>query len=419
MNRCAGIAALAYLMSNQDGWRPGAVYWPAALVFLLMVHPLAARATRVAAAVAGGAALSFLGWADPALTAVIAVPLAAGALANWRAAMARAAGMSAIAGVLDQVGSGTAQLISAARSERIRRDYLAAVERFHDVFSGQTRRVSMAAAVAEIAFSPATILAVALTAGTVLATPGIDVLAFVLLGPVIGGCVATLTRNLPTDASPPFTTDSPVNIRTIVERLRSVAFLGSAARKALIAAILTAVLQGFALALAITMVWSLLDQYGSPWEPLLLLLVVAIAHTLALRWSIGSARVAGIVALRRLSHRITDRILRAPEGSLAAYEDQLSRLVAREAVIISGLPVHALRSFVSAGLTPVTALLTIIVIEWQLAVPVLFLSPLVVLAVCLLLKELHRDLQSAFVATNRVLAFLGASHGEPLPGVEK
>ncbi|MGH3973675.1 MAG: hypothetical protein ACRDS9_10170, partial [Pseudonocardiaceae bacterium] len=359
----------------------------------------------------------FLGWSDPVLTAVVAVPLVAGALANRRAAVGRATGMSAIGSVRDRVGAGTAQLISAGHNERIRHDYLATVDRFHDVFSVQTRRVSTATALTEIAFSPVTILAVVLTAGTVLAIPGADMLAFVLLGPVIGGCVATLIRNQSTGAPPPCTTDTQANIRMAIERLRLMYVLDSAARKAAIAAIITAMLQGVALALAITMVWSLLDQHSSPWPPLFLLLVVAIAHTLALRWSIGSARVAGVAVLRRLSRRITDRILMAPEGSLTAYEDQLSRLATREAVTISGLPVHALQPFVSAVLTPVTAMLTMIVIEWQLVIPALLLLPLVVLAICLLLKEPRRDLQSALAATNRVLAFLGASRGESLPGV--
>lgn len=414
-----GLAALGFMTPNQDGWRPGVVYLLAALTFLLISYPLAARVTRSGATVAGAAALGFLGWADPALTAVVAVPLMVGALANWRAAVGRTTGMSAIAAVLDQVGTGTAKLISAGHRERIRNDYLATVDRFHEVFSAQTRRVSTAAALAEIAFSPVTILAMALTAGAVLATPGADVLAFVLLGPVIGGCVATLTRNQPTSAPPPITTGPHVNIRTAVEHLRCMIIFGGDARKAAVAAIVTAVLQGVALALAITMVWALLDQHRLLRLPLFLLLAVAIAHILALRWSIGSARVAGIIVLRRLSHRITDQILMAPEGSLTGYEDQLSRLVTRDVVTISGLSVHALRPFASAGLTPVAAMLTMIVIEWQLTIPALFLLPLVVLAAFLLLKEPRRDLLSALAAINRVLAFLGASRNKSLPGVEK
>ncbi len=401
-----GLAVLGRIMLGQDGWRSGAMYWLAALTLLLVVHPLAARATRLGATVAGVAALGFLGWAEPALTAVVAVPLVAGALANWRAAAARTAGMSAVGAALDRVSASTAQLISAVRSEKIRHDHLATVDRFHNVFSAQTRRVSTAVALAEIAFSPVTILAVVLTAGTVLVTPGVDVLAFLLLGPVIGDCVATLTRHQPMRAPPQFTTDTHANIRMTIGRLRSAVTPGSDVRKAAIAAIVTALLHGVSLALAITVVWSLLDQDRSPWLPLFSLLAVAIAHTLALRWSSGSAQVAGVAVLRQLSHRIIDRILMAPEGSLAKYEDQLSRLATRDAVTISGLPVHALRSFVSAGLTPVTAMLTMIMIEWQLAIPALLLLPLVALAVRVLLKEPCRDLQSALAATNRVLDFL-------------
>ncbi len=414
-----GLAALGRLMPNQDGWRPGAVYWLAALIFLLVVYPLVARATRLGATVAGAAALGFLGWTDPALTAVIAVPLAAGALANWRTAVGRTAGMSAIAAVLDRVGAGTAQLISAGHNEKIRQDYLATVDRFHDVFSGQIRRVSTVAALAEIAFSPVTILAVILTVGPVLATPGADVLAFVLLGPVIGGCVATLTRNQPTGAPPPFTTDAQANIRTTIRRLRSVVAPGSGVRKAAIAAIVTALLHGVSLALAITVVWTLLDQRRSPWLLLFSLLAVAIAHTLALHWSRRSAQTAGVAVLRQLSYRIIDRILIEPEGSLTEYENQLPRLATRDAVTISGLPVHALQSFVSAGLTPVTAMLTMIIIEWRLVIPALLLLPLVGLAVRLRLREPCRELQSVLAAANRVLAFLGASHRKSLPGAEK
>ncbi len=401
-----GLAVLGRIMLGQDGWRPGAVYWLAALTLLLVVHSLAARATRLDATVAGAAALGFLGWADPALTAVAAVPLVAGALANRRAAAAHTAGMSAVGAVLDRVSAGTAQLISAGRSERVRHDHLATVDRFHDVFSVQTRRVSTAVVLAEIAFSPVTILAVVLTAGTVLVTPGADVLAFLLLGPVIGGCVATLTRHQPMGAPPQFTTDPQADIRTTMRRLRSAVAPGSDVRKAAIAAIVTALLHGVSLALAITVVWSLLDQGRSPWLPLFSLLAVAIAHTLALRWSSGSAQAAGVAVLQQLSHRIIDRILMAPEGSLTEHEDQLPRLATRDAVTISGLPVHALRSFVSAGLTPVTAMLTMIMIEWQLAIPALLMLPLVALAVHLLLREPCRELQSALAATNRVLAFL-------------
>lgn len=401
-----GLAVLGSIMLGHDGWLPGAVYWLAALTLLLIVHPLTARVTRLEATVAGTASLGFLGWADPALTAVVAVLLVAGALANRRAAAVRTAGMSAAGAALDRVSAGTAQLIAAGRSERIRHDHLVTVDRFHDVFSAHTRRVSTAVALAEIAFSPVTILAMVLTAGTVLVTPGADVLAFLLLGPVIGGCVATLTRHQPPGAPPQFTTDTQANIRTTMWRLRSAVAPGSGVRKAASAAIVTALLHGVSLALAITVVWSLLDQHRSPWLPLFSLLAVAIAHTLALRWSSGSAQATGVAVLRQLSYRIIDRILIEPQGSLTEYEHQLPRLATRDAVTISGLPVHALRLFVSAGLTPVTAVLTMITIEWRLAIPVLLLLPLVGLVVRLRLREPCRELQSALAATNRVLAFL-------------
>lgn len=401
-----GLAVLGPVMLGQAGWRPGAVYWLAALTLLLVVHPLAALATRLDATVAGAVALGFLVWADPVLTAVLAVPLVAGALATRRVAAARTAGMSAVAAVRDRVSAGTEQLISAGRSERVRHDHLATVDRFHDVFSAHTRRVSTAVALAEIALSPVTILAVVLTAGTVLAAPSADLLAFLLLGPIIGACVATLTRHQSTGAPPPFTADTQANIRTTMGLLRSVIVPGSAACKAVIAAIVTALSHGVSLALAITVVWSLLDQHRSPWLPLFSLLAAAIAHTLALRWASGSAQAAGVAVLRQLSHRIIDRILMVSEGSLAQYEDQLPRLATRDAIIVSGLPVHALRSFVSAVLTPLTATLVMIVIEWRVAIPALLLLPIVSLAVLLLFREPRRDLQSALAATNRVLAFL-------------
>ncbi|MGH3899646.1 MAG: hypothetical protein ACRDTA_15665 [Pseudonocardiaceae bacterium] len=401
-----GLAVLGRLMLGQDGWRPGAVYWLAVLTLLLVAHPLTARAARLDAIVAGVAALGFLGWVDLTLTAVVAVPMVAGVLANQRTAAARTIGMPAVGTALDRVSAGTAQLISAGRSEKVRHDYLATVDHFHDVFSAQTRRVSTAMVLAEIAFSPVTILAVILAAGTVLVTPGADVLAFLLLGPVIGGCIATLTQHQPRGAPPQCTTDTQANIRTTMGRLRSVVAPGSDVRRAAIAAIVTALLHGVSLVLAIAVVWSLLDQRRSPWLPLFTLLAVAVLHTLALRWSSRSALVAGVAVLRQLSHRIIDRILTAPECFLTKYEDQLPRLVTRDSVTISGLPVHVLRSFVSAGLTPMTAMLTMIMIERQLTIPALLLLPLVALTVLLLLREPCRDLQSAFGATNRVLAFL-------------
>jgi len=247
---------------------------------------------------------------------------------------------------------------------------------------------------------------VVLSAATVLATPGADVLAFPLIGLVIGGCVATLTRHQPTGAPPQFTTDTQANIRTTIRQLHSAVAPGRDVRKAAIAAIITALLHGVSLALAITVMWSLLNQPRSPWLPLFSLLAVAIAHTLALRWSSGSAQAAGVAVLRQLSHRIIDRILITPEGSLAEYKDHLPRLATRDAVTISGLPVHALRSFVSAGLTPVAAILTMIMIEWRLTIPGLLLLPLVFLAAFLLLREPFRDLKSALAATDRILTFL-------------
>jgi ABC-type multidrug transport system fused ATPase/permease subunit len=389
------------------------VYWLVILTLLLFVPSLAARATRLPATVAGAAALGFLCWVDPALAAVVVVPLVAGALANRRAAAARAAGMSAVGAALDRVSAGTAQLISAGRSELVRHAHLATVDRFHDVFSAHTRRVSTAVVLAEIAFSPVTILAVVLTAGTVLVTPGVDVLAFLLLGPVTGGWVATLTRHQPTGAPPQFTTDTRANIRTTMGRLRSVVAAGSDARRAAIAAIVSALLHGVSLALAVTVVWSLFDQDRSPWLPLFSLLAVAIAHTLALRWSSGSARVAGIAVLRQLSHRVIDRILLAPDGSLSAHEDQLSRLATRDVVTISGLPVHVLRSFVSVSLTPVAAMLAMVLIERRLMIPALLLLPLVALAVYVLLRPPCGDLRSVLAATNRVLVFLNAGQRHP------
>lgn len=114
--------------------------------------------------------------------------------------------------------------------------------------------------------------------------------------------------------------------------------------EAAIATIITAVLQGVGLALAVIGVWSLFDPGGPPWLSLFSLLLVALAHTLALRWSSASA---------------------------------------------------------------------------QVTIPVLLLSPLVALAVRLLLTAPCRDLQSVLAATNRVLVFLGAAHGVSSPGVEK
>lgn len=401
-----GLAVVGHSLLDHGDWRPGAVYWLAALTSLLVVHPLTARTTRLGATVAGIAALGFLAWANPALTAVIAVPLMAGAVVNRRAATARTAGMSAVGAVLERVGVGTAQLISAGRSERIRHDHLATVDRFHEVFSAQTRRLSTVVAWAEIAFSPVTILAVVLTAGAVLVTRSADALVFLLLAPVIGACVATLTRHQPPSAPPQFPTDTPANIHTTIGRLRSAVTPGSEVRKAAIAATVTALLHGISLALAITVVWSLLDQGSWPRLPLFALLAVAVAHALALHWSSGSAQVAGVAVLRQLTHRVIDRILRAPEGSLLEYQDQLPRLVTRDAVTTSGLPVHALRPFISAGLTPITAILTMILIKWWLVIPALLLLPLVALAVLVLLREPRHELQSALAATNRVLAFL-------------
>lgn len=321
--------------------------------------------------------------------------------------------MSAVGAVLDRVSAGTAQLISAGRNEKVRHDHLATVDHFHDVFNTQTRRVSTAVVLAEIALSPVTILAVVLSAATVLAAPGANVLAFLLLGAILGGCVATLTRHQPTGAPPQFTTDTHANIRATMAQLYSVVIPGRNVRKAAIAAIVTALLHGVSLALAITAVWTLLNQPRSRWLPLFSLLAVAIAHTLALRWSSGSAQAAGVAVLRQLSHRIIDRILVAPDSSLTEYKDQLPRLATRDAVTISGLPVHALQPFVSAGLTPAAAILTIIMIEWQLTIPGLLLLPLVSLAVLVLPREQFRDLQSALAATDRVLNFLGV--GPPCP----
>lgn len=130
-------------------------------------------------------------------------------------------------------------------------------------------------------------------------------------------------------------------------------------------------------------------------------------HILVLRWSISSAQIAGVAVLRKLSYRIIDRILTAPEESLTEYKDQLPRLVTRDVVTISGLPVHALRLFVSAGLMPVTAMLTMM-IERRLGISALLLVPLVALAVLALLRQPCRELRSALTAANRTLAFLGA-----------
>lgn len=395
------------------------VYWLATLAFLLIVHPLVARLTRLGTAVAGVAAGGFLGWVDPALMALLAAPLVAGVLANRRAAAARAAGMPAVSAMLDRVSAGTAQLISAVRSERVRQEHVAMVNRFHDVFTARTWRVSTAVAWAEIAFSPVTILAVTLSAGMVLVTPRADMLAFLLLGPVVGDCVARLTQDQPPGARPPLTIDdTPANIRTTLVRLRSVVAPGSEMRQAVIAAVLTALVHGVSLALAITVVRSLFDQSSRPWLPLFSLLALFLGHTLALRWSISSAQVAGIAILRQLSHRIINRILMAPEGSITEYKDRLPRLATKDTVTISGLPVHALRSFVSAGLIPVTAMLTM-TIEWRLGISALLLVPLVALAVFVLLRQPCRELRSALAAANRILAFLGARQGAPLPGIEK
>jgi hypothetical protein len=399
-------------------------YWLATLAFLLIVHPLVARLTRWGTAVAGAAVFGFLGWVDLVLTAVVAVPLVAGVLANRRAVAARAAGMSAVTAVLDRVGVGTTQLISTGlistgRSERVRQDHLATVDRFHDVFTAHTRRVGMVVAWAEIAFSPVTILAVTLSAGMVLVTPRADMLAFLLLGPVAGDCVAKVTQHQPPGPRPPLTTDTHANIPTTLGRLRSVVAPGSDMRQAAIAAIITALVHGMSLAVAITVVRLLFDQSSRPWLPLFSLLALSLVHTLALRWSSTSAQGAGIAVLRQLSYRIIDRILTAPEGSLTRYKDQLPRLVTRDVVTISGLPVHALRSFVSAVLMPVTAMLTLMMIEWRLGISALPLVPLVALAVFALLRQPRRELRSARAATNRIFAFLGTSRGVSLPGIEK
>ncbi|MGH3974586.1 MAG: hypothetical protein ACRDS9_14840, partial [Pseudonocardiaceae bacterium] len=54
-----GFVALGHMMPNQDGWRSGAVYWLSVLIFLLIVYPLTARATRLGATVTSAAALGF------------------------------------------------------------------------------------------------------------------------------------------------------------------------------------------------------------------------------------------------------------------------------------------------------------------------------------------------------------------------
>lgn len=73
-------------------------------------------------------------------------------------------------------------------------------------------------------------------------------------------------------------------------------------------------------------------KYFTPGAPVALASIaplIGFAHSLVLRWLSGGAQAARVAVLGQHSHRIVEKILISPAGSLGEYEDQLPCLVTR------------------------------------------------------------------------------------------
>jgi hypothetical protein len=439
----SGLAVLSHILLRSQDWDRATVWWvmaaaTVALVVRLLIGGIGQRARAmdaIEAAVVGAITMGLLAWVDRPMTAIIAVQLVAGVFVNRRVLVIRAAAMEATRAALGKVATSTGEFVhalslirSSGQTEPARLRYQAALDHFHDVFNAQTRRVMQMASTAEITFAPVTIIAVVLVAGALLATPGTDVLAFLLLAPVVSSCVTTLSHPIQKTsgalgASHDRETPYQPSARDVIQQLRQ-----RGLRNVVTAAVVAAVTHGVALALMVPVLSWLLRgarPMACPW--MVALLAAAAVHSLALRRAIDLARASGVTVLRRLSHRIVDQILvMPPHWFTADREAWLQRLITRDVVAASGLFVHAIRPLISAGLIPATVLLTLIVLDWRISIPALLMAPVLGLAVRSLLRNLHTHrrwllVQITVQAAGTAVLFTGSAlvliAGPDIPGL--
>ncbi|MDT0446282.1 6TM ABC transporter family protein [Streptomyces johnsoniae] len=392
-----GLAVLGLLVFADEGPDSSAVRWTAALAVLALACrllvpsvPRIGRPEAPETAAAGCVAVAGLLWADPALAACATVPLLIGGVTAWHAAGLHTRGAARANAVMVHVTRGivhTARSLpvirSSGRTGIVRLQQLAMVDRFHDVFFAQTRRMVPRAWITEGAFSPLTLITVVLVAGAALDTPGERVLACALFAPLAGACAAKLSESARGAPGTPDRQERAVGSRRgdgqVLPRARAVTgplTSGPLGRMSACAAV-TVLTEVAALVPAAAGLSRLLDGDGAAARPWLwALAALVVVHLVSLRLTLGIYQSTGVGIARLLSHRFLDRLLAGPEiRPDEARVTALSRVGTVDVVATSGLFVHHLRSMVGAVLMPVAAIGALLFLDWRIALAALCLAP--------------------------------------------
>lgn len=301
----------------------------------------------------------------PELAAVVAVPVAVGVYADRRAAARRQVGMVTTGEQLARVAEKTAALVQAVHDrpsgeaepvEAVRRS---AVDGLVERFDAATSRALVWSRLAEILLAPVSVVSVVLVTGVALDRPWRDALVCSLFAPLAAGALAGLgERSRPAPSAPARGLGSVVRAGDALVRelwrLRRDEVTALAA-PAIRVAILAAIAQGGALALATT-IPAALRRHAAVWPWTTALAVLVVAHAVLLARSARLAQRGGTATLRALSHEVGAKITATPRARLTDPR-VFAATATKDVVGASGLVVHGFRPGIGLVLVPCVTVL--------------------------------------------------------------
>lgn len=136
---------------------------------------------------------------------------------------------------------------------------------------------------------------------------------------------------------------------------------------------LVGVLQGAAFVLLVPVLDALFRQdWNQAWTWIAVLAVVLLLHHAVLLYSSMDGYRLSSTVLQILLHRLGDHVARLPLGWFGPDRTgSLGRMVSKGSVDIAAVPSHLLRSLITAVVTPLTVMITMFFLRWQLGLTLL------------------------------------------------
>ncbi len=141
--------------------------------------------------------------------------------------------------------------------------------------------------------------------------------------------------------------------------------------------VLAAFLQGVAFVLIVPLLRALFTPGGQVWEPVLWLGSVTVAYAVVTWVAVVRSQALAVDVATKLQLDLGELIARLPLGTVdLALTGRLARLTSAGLLTVAQVPAHLNRLIMNAIVTPATVLVGLVLVDWRIALAVLFCAPL-------------------------------------------